>query len=64
MAFALEPFCGGFLSSTTATSDARSPFLPAVLAYSISLGLVLCVGLVQVLALLLLGGTDSRSRTQ
>ena len=43
---------------------ARSPFLPAELVYSIVLGLVLGVGLVQVLAQLLLGTrTDSRSRT-
>ena len=55
MALALEPSCGGFLGSATATSDAHSPFLPAELMYSVVLGLVLVVSLVQVLAQLLLG---------
>ena len=57
LVFALEPSCGGFLSLATATSDARSPFLPANLVYSVVLGLVLDVGPVQVLAQLLLGNS-------
>ena len=49
------PVFGGSLSSVTASADARSPFLPAGLVYSVVLGLVLHAGLVQVLQLLLLG---------
>ena len=56
MAVAPEPTCGGSLSSVTASSGARSPFLLAGLVYSVVLGLDLRAGLVQVLQLPLLGG--------